>query len=85
MGRQLQRSRRRRRWLLALAFAPLATSGARTAPAPLRVVTTSADLASLARSVGGDRVTVESLASPAQDPHAFEVKPVQLARLRRAE
>ena len=50
-----------------------------------RIVTTSADLKSLSEAVGGDRVEVESLGSPEQDPHAIEVKPAQLARLRQAE
>ena len=49
-----------------------------------RVVTTSADLKSLVEAVGGDRVDVESVAAPEQDPHFVEVKPAQLARLRRA-
>jgi ABC-type Zn uptake system ZnuABC Zn-binding protein ZnuA len=51
----------------------------------IRVVTTTADLKSLAEAVGGDRVEVESLAAPEQDPHSVEVKPAQLARMRRAE
>lgn len=51
----------------------------------IRVVTTSADLKALADAVGGDRVEVESLAAPEQDPHAIELKPTQLARLRRAD
>jgi ABC-type Zn uptake system ZnuABC Zn-binding protein ZnuA len=52
--------------------------------AALQVVTTSADLKALVEAVGGERVEVESLAAPEQDPHAIEVKPAQLARLRRA-
>ena len=51
----------------------------------IRVITTSADLKSLAEAVGGDRLVVESLTAPDHDPHAFEVKPAQLARLRNAE
>lgn len=51
---------------------------------PIRVVTTSADLKSLVEAVGGDPVEVENLAAPEQDPHSIEVKPAQLARLRRA-
>lgn len=51
----------------------------------VRVVTTSADLKSLVEAVGGNRVDVESLAAPEQDPHSIEVKPGQLARLREAE
>jgi len=51
---------------------------------PLSVVTTSTDLKSLVEVVGGERVRVESLASPLQDPHAVEVKPGQLAKLKAA-
>jgi ABC-type Zn uptake system ZnuABC Zn-binding protein ZnuA len=47
-------------------------------------VTTSADLKSLVEAVGGGRVEAHSLAAPEQDPHAIELKPAQLARLRSA-
>ena len=50
----------------------------------IRVVATSADLKSLAEAVGGARVEVESLAAPEHDPHAIEVKPAQLSRVREA-
>jgi ABC-type Zn uptake system ZnuABC Zn-binding protein ZnuA len=60
---------------------PLATARAQ---APLRVAATSTDLKALVEAVGGDRVEVDSLAAPDQDPHAIEVKPAQLARLRGA-
>ena len=50
----------------------------------LQVVTTSADLKSLVEAVGGGRVEAHSLAAPDQDPHAIELKPAQLARLRDA-
>ena len=50
----------------------------------IKVVATSSDLKSLVEAVGGARVEVESLASPEQDPHAIEIKPAQLAHLRRA-
>jgi ABC-type Zn uptake system ZnuABC Zn-binding protein ZnuA len=49
------------------------------------VVTTSTDLKALVEAVGGDRVRVESLASPLQDPHAIDLKPGQIARLRTAD
>lgn len=55
-----------------------------SAAAPLPVVATSTDLGSLVEAVGGERVQVESLAPPLKDPHAVEVKPGQLARLRAA-
>jgi ABC-type Zn uptake system ZnuABC Zn-binding protein ZnuA len=51
---------------------------------PLPVVTTSTDLKALVEVVGGERVRVESLAPPLQDPHAVEVKPGQLAKLKAA-
>jgi len=76
----------RRRAGLALGLALLAAAaGARPAAAgPLSVVTTSTDLQALVEAVGGERVRVESLASPLQDPHVLDVKPGQLARLRTA-
>jgi ABC-type Zn uptake system ZnuABC Zn-binding protein ZnuA len=52
---------------------------------PLVVVTTSTDLRALVEAVGGDRVRAESLASPAQDPHAIDLKPGQIARLKTAD
>ncbi len=52
----------------ALPSRPLASAG-------LRVVTTTEDLASLTREVGGDKVTVEALARGYQDPHWVEAKP----------
>jgi ABC-type Zn uptake system ZnuABC Zn-binding protein ZnuA len=52
---------------------------------PMSVVTTSTDLQALVEVVGGDRVRVESLASPAQDPHAIDLKPGQIARLKTAD
>lgn len=68
------------------ALVVLTTGGGVAAPpvTPLAVVTTSRDLQALVEAVGGDRVAVESLASPRQDPHAIEVKPAQLARLKTA-
>ena len=69
---------------LLLAFVLAAAPGAVSAQQTLRVVTTSADLKALTEAVGGARVFVESLASPDQDPHTFEIKPTQLARVRSA-
>ena len=45
------------------------------ASAALKIVTTTEDLASLAREVGGDKITVEALARGYQDPHWVEAKP----------
>lgn len=66
----------------------VAAAGWAVAPAwggaPLAVVATSTDLRSLVEAVGGDRVRVDALAPPLQDPHAVEVKPGQIAALRGA-
>jgi zinc/manganese transport system substrate-binding protein len=66
--------------LAALALLP---SGALAAP--VRVVTTTEDLASLAREVGGERIAVESIARGYQDPHFVEAKPSFILKLNRAE
>ena len=58
-------------------------SGGPSGP-PLHVITTTTDLKALVQAVGGDAVTVESLAPPLQDPHTVDVKPGQLARLKTA-
>jgi ABC-type Zn uptake system ZnuABC Zn-binding protein ZnuA len=55
------------------------------APAKLNVVTTTADLASLTREVGGDLVTVTSIARGYQDPHFVESKPSFLLLLKSAD
>ena len=49
----------------------LALAGAVVAALP-KVVTTTEDLAALVREVGGDKVTVESMAKGYQDPHFVE-------------
>ena len=72
-----------RTFALALTALPAAPHGG-LSQEKIRVVTTSADLKSLAEAVGGDRLQVESLTTPEQDPHTFEVKPAQLTRLRNA-
>jgi len=51
---------------------------------PIRVVATTTDVKALVEAVGGPDVSVESLAPATGDPHAFELKPGQLARLREA-
>ncbi len=41
----------------------------------LKVVATTADLAAVARAVGGDNVEVAALARPTEDPHFVDAKP----------
>ena len=66
------------------ALVAAASSSVQAQPQRLLVITTSADLKSLVEAVGGDRVEVESLGQPEQDPHSIEVKPAQLVRVRQA-
>jgi zinc/manganese transport system substrate-binding protein len=51
----------------------------------LNIITTTEDLASIAREVGGDRVTVEALAKGYQDPHFVEAKPSFILKLQKAD
>jgi zinc/manganese transport system substrate-binding protein len=51
----------------------------------LEVVTTTSDLASLMKEVGGDRVNVTAIARGYQDPHFVEPKPSFLLLLRNAD
>jgi zinc/manganese transport system substrate-binding protein len=51
----------------------------------LNVVTSTTDMAALTQEVGGDRVSVESIARGYQDPHFVEAKPSFLLKLRQAD
>ncbi len=51
----------------------------------LIVVTATTDMAALAQEVGGDRISVESIAKGYQDPHFVEAKPSFLLKLRQAD
>ena len=53
--------------------------------AAMRVVTTTTDLAALVAAVGGDLVTVESIVPAGAVPEAFEPRPGDLGKLRRAD
>jgi len=55
------------------------------ARAALNVVTTTEDLATLVREVGGDQVKVTALAKGYQDPHHAEAKPSFILKLYRAD
>jgi ABC-type Zn uptake system ZnuABC Zn-binding protein ZnuA len=65
----------------------MAVAVAATAPAAatIRLVATTTDMAALAAAVGGELVTVESIVPGASDPEAFEPRPGDLDRIRRAE
>ena len=55
------------------------------AQSTLRVVTSTEDLASIAREVGGDRVDVTALARGYQDPHFVDPKPSFILAVNRAD
>src|SRR5580704_2432482 len=69
----------------ALAAAVLAASGPARAESKLYVVGSTEDLASIAREVGGDHITVDSIAKGYQDPHFVEAKPSFILNLLKAD
>jgi ABC-type Zn uptake system ZnuABC Zn-binding protein ZnuA len=56
-----------------------------SAQSKLTVMTTTEDLASIGREVGGDHVSIESLARGYQDPHFVEAKPSFILKLQKAD
>jgi zinc/manganese transport system substrate-binding protein len=55
------------------------------AQSKLNVITTTEDLASIAREIGGDHITVDSIAKGYQDPHFVEAKPSFILKLQKAD
>src|SRR5260221_12544599 len=51
----------------------------------LNVIATTEDLAAIAREVGGDHITVDSIAKGYQDPHFVEAKPSFILKLQKAD
>src|SRR5262245_10373310 len=76
-----------RRSFVVLLLAALASwaSPSLHAAGPLNVVATTEDLGAIAREVGGDKVTVESMARGYQDPHFVEAKPSFVIKLNKAD
>src|SRR5574342_466358 len=70
---------------LAMFFALLMVSLPAQAQSKLNVIATTEDLAAIAREVGGDRVTVDSIARGYQDPHFVEAKPSFILKLQKAD
>jgi zinc/manganese transport system substrate-binding protein len=68
----------------ALFFATLLPLPTR-ADSKLQVMTTTTDLASIAQEIGGDKISVESIARGYQDPHFVDPKPSFLLKLSRAQ
>src|SRR5262249_26049304 len=68
-----------------IAFALATLVAAAPAAADTRIVATTSDLAQLAVAVGENLVSVETLVPPASDAEAFEPRPGDLGKLRRAD
>src|SRR5262250_2415205 len=51
----------------------------------LNVVASTQDSAAIAEEIGGDRITVDSIAKGYQDPHFVEPKPSFLLKLQKAD
>lgn len=66
-------------------FAALIVPAPSRAASPLQVMTATTDLAALAQEIGGDKVSIESIARGYQDPHFVEAKPSFLLNLRKTE
>jgi zinc/manganese transport system substrate-binding protein len=51
----------------------------------LNVMTATEDLASIGREIGGDKISIESIARGYQDPHFVEAKPSFILKLQKAD
>src|ERR1700726_213230 len=60
-------------------------AGALSAQAKLNVVATLPDFGSLSREIGGDKVSVITLAKPTEDPHFVDARPSFVVALRNAD
>src|SRR3954463_1689242 len=73
------------RKLIVLVLASLLMPGLAAAQSKLNVMTTTEDLASIAREVGGERIAVEAIARGYQDPPFVEAKPSFILKLQKAD
>jgi zinc/manganese transport system substrate-binding protein len=71
--------------ILACVVPPALVRHARADAKPIQVVTTTEDLAAIAREVGGERVQAASLSRGYQDPHFVDAKPSYMVQLKKAD
>src|SRR5437867_4013610 len=71
-------------WALLFLFM-LVACGPASAEEKIYIVTSLPDLADIAARIGGDLVTVESLAKGIEDPHGVPIKPSFVPKLNRAQ
>jgi len=68
-----------------LASIAVALLAAMPAGAALKVVATTSEYGALASQLGGDRVSVTTIAKPTEDPHFVDARPSQIVALNRAD
>jgi zinc/manganese transport system substrate-binding protein len=73
------------RIVIVLAALLLAFAGPSAAQSKLNVMAATEDLASIGREIGGDHITIDSIAKGYQDPHFVEAKPSFILKLQRAD
>jgi zinc/manganese transport system substrate-binding protein len=71
--------------IIALGLLALWAPGVSPAAAKVDVVAANQDLAWVTRTIGGNQVSVDYLASSNQDPHQVEPRPSQVVKLARAD
>src|SRR5882672_4843467 len=70
---------------IAVFLALVALAAPAFAQGKVTVMATTEDLASIAREVGGDKITIDSIAKGYQDPHFVEAKPSFILKLQKAD
>jgi len=73
------------RKMVLLMLGSMLVASAAHAQSKLNVMTTTEDLASIAKEVGGERIAVEAIARGYQDPHFVEAKPSFILKLQKAD
>ena len=71
-------------WMLTLCITALSAVSVQGSD-KLQVVTTTTDLAAIARAVGGDKVEVTTIATGHEDPHFIAAKPSYMMAARKAD
>ncbi len=63
----------------------MAAAVAANASAALKVVATTPEYGAIATAIGGDKITVATLAKPTEDPHFVDAKPSHIVTLNKAD
>jgi zinc/manganese transport system substrate-binding protein len=73
------------KWTLLIAAFLSIVAPQKGAAAEIKIVTTSTDLASIAKFVGGDKVEVDHIIQGYQNPHYVDVRPSYMLKLHKAD